>query len=369
MNRIKILELVKNNKSASLFKKKIFKEEVLPYIKNNTPDIVKNERPKVILYWYVNNLQDYPRCEEKDCKNKVTRLPNGEDSKYGKCCSSKCSGLYTSQNMTEEQRKLNGLKTKKTYDAKTDEERKTIVDKIKKGWFSKDRKCVVEKRKKTCLTRYGVDNPMKNKDILDKSIQTKEEKYGCVFINDKKAKETKLRLYGDENYNNPRKISSTNKVVWGSSTELRIDQIKSTNQEEKYKKHVDTIKRKYNVTNISQIPEVQDKKLKTGYRSKDYIFPSGKIIKVQGYEGKLLDELITEYGENDIYTNSVDMPELYYIGEDDKEHRYFPDVYIPSTNTIYEVKSTYTVSVNVEKNKRKFKSVIDAGYKFKLKIY
>ena len=35
-----------------------------------------------------------------------------------------------------------------------------------------------EKSKQTCLERYGVDNPMKNKDIQEKSKQTCLERYG-----------------------------------------------------------------------------------------------------------------------------------------------------------------------------------------------
>ena len=63
------------------------------------------------------------------------------------------------------------------------------------------------------------------------------------------------------------------------------------------------------------------------------------------------------------------MPEIWYIGTDNKQHRYFPDVYIPKTNTIYEVKSEYTLNINLEINKLKFQAVKDAGYNFVLKVY
>ena len=63
------------------------------------------------------------------------------------------------------------------------------------------------------------------------------------------------------------------------------------------------------------------------------------------------------------------MPEFWYKDAGGKKHRYFPDVYIPKTNTIYEVKSEYTLNINLEGNELKFQSVIDSGYNFNLKIY
>jgi len=105
-----------------------------------------------------------------------------------------------------------------------------------------------------------------------------------------------------------------------------------------------------------------------GYKWKDYKLPSGKIIRIQGYENFLLDELLEDYTEHQIFTNRSDMPEFWYE-LDGAPHRYFPDVYIPETNTIYEVKSAWTVSLNLKKNEKKFRAVKDACYNFKLKVY
>ena len=107
----------------------------------------------------------------------------------------------------------------------------------------------------------------------------------------------------------------------------------------------------------------------SGYRWKEFEMPSGEIVKYQGYENKLFDELLLEYKEDEIITSRKDIPEIWYIGIDGKKHRYFPDVYAPSTNTIYEVKSEYTLNVNKEINELKFEAVKDAGYNFILKVY
>ena len=63
------------------------------------------------------------------------------------------------------------------------------------------------------------------------------------------------------------------------------------------------------------------------------------------------------------------MPEFWYIGLDDKTHRYFPDMYRPKTNTIYEVKSEWTLNLEYDTNILKFQAVKDAGYNFVLKVY
>lgn len=47
----------------------------------------------------------------------------------------------------------------------------------------------------------------------------------------------------------------------------------------------------------------------------------------------------------------------------------FPDIFIPKTNTIYEVKSDYTLNVDLETNNLKFQAVKDSGFNFVLKVY
>ena len=107
------------------------------------------------------------------------------------------------------------------------------------------------------------------------------------------------------------------------------------------------------------------------YKYKDYVYPSGKIVKIQGYENYLLDELILIHPESEILTDRKDMPEFWYVTDDSKKHRYFPDVYIPKTGTIYEVKSSYTLEQG-KKNRTynlKEQSVIEANYIYILKVY
>ena len=112
-----------------------------------------------------------------------------------------------------------------------------------------------------------------------------------------------------------------------------------------------------------------EKQQKNSYFWKDYILPSGKIIKVQGYEPQALDYLLENiYLENEIITQKRNIPTIQYFTLDDKKHKYYPDFYIPKDNLIIEVKSTWTWKCKLQKNLLKIKATIDAGYKFQLMI-
>lgn len=52
----------------------------------------------------------------------------------------------------------------------------------------------------------------------------------------------------------------------------------------KLKKYEETCQRMYGVRNVSQLPEVMEKITKSGYTSKDYTLPSGRVVRVQGWE-------------------------------------------------------------------------------------
>lgn len=143
------------------------------------------------------------------------------------------------------------------------------------------------------------------------------------------------------------------------------------------------IQNKYGVSNIMKISEYLNKSFDTkikrygkdnldllNFKYKGYTLPSGKIIKVQGYEPRALDELLKIYDENDILTSRSDMPEIYYTSpKDNRIHRYYPDIYIPKDNLIIEVKSNYTLNKYKKINRVKFEATIALGYDFKLKVY
>ena len=111
-----------------------------------------------------------------------------------------------------------------------------------------------------------------------------------------------------------------------------------------------------------------EKHAKTSFKYKDYIFESGNINKIQGYEHIALDELTKIYKESEIKTSKIDMPLInYYFNE--KVHRYYPDIFIESENKLIEIKSDYTYKKELIKNIHKALATRKLGYNFETWIY
>jgi hypothetical protein len=126
---------------------------------------------------------------------------------------------------------------------------------------------------------------------------------------------------------------------------------------------------KYGVEYPMQHPEVSEKSSAKSYKLKSFTFPCNNTIQVQGYEPYLLDILVKEgYTFDDIITKRTEVPEIWY-NKNTKKCRYYCDVYIPKTNTIYEVKSTWTYKKDIEDIPLKKQACLDAGYKFELYVF
>jgi hypothetical protein len=115
-----------------------------------------------------------------------------------------------------------------------------------------------------------------------------------------------------------------------------------------------------------------ESQMKKMYKYKKYKLPSGKIVKLQGYEPQVLTDLLKTYNENDIIIGRRNISNI--IGDieyffDGIKHTYFPDFYIKSENKIIEVKSIYTYELHKEKNKEKEKSCLIKGLKFEFIIH
>ena len=114
-----------------------------------------------------------------------------------------------------------------------------------------------------------------------------------------------------------------------------------------------------------------EKQIKSSHNRKNYEFPSGRTEIVQGYEPFALNDLIIneKIDESDIIVGVKNVPEIKFIGEDKKIHRYYVDIYIPSQNKCIEVKSEYTYNDNKITNLLKESAAKDLGYNFEFWIY
>ena len=304
-----------------------------------------------------NNEISYICSCGKECnKNFYTAI---NESGGFKC--SVCVHLYTYGKPKKQKQKLtkeeiqNKIKetNRKKYGNNYGFQSEIVKQKIKESCFKKygveyslQNKEVKNKGKETCLKKYGVEYSSQAEIIKQKTKATTLEKYGsdCIFKVDEiktKIKETLIKKYGVEH---PMYINET---------------------KEKMRK---TCLEKYGVEYPTQLVEIQEKAIHTAKAYKNYITPSCRIIKVQGYEPYALDELYKLYSEDDIVTDRKLIPKFEYSDNCIKRF-YFPDIYIKSINKIIEVKSTWTYKTNEKKCMLKGKSCIDKSYKFELWIY
>lgn len=105
------------------------------------------------------------------------------------------------------------------------------------------------------------------------------------------------------------------------------------------------------------------------YTFKEYILPSGKLVKYQGYEHYAIDILLQTYKEEeiDIHPNLIINYKL-----EDKDRKHYPDIYIQKDNLIIEVKSNWTYNTTYkssdEKNIEKQKAAKEFGYRYEFWI-
>jgi hypothetical protein len=189
-----------------------------------------------------------------------------------------------------------------------------------------------QRKQETNLNKYGCTNTGSVQEVKDKIKESYKEKFGghpkqTKEVQDK-WKSTCMKLYGGH--------PNQNKEVQGRSP--------------------------------SREQSSQAKSEATSYKFRDYMMPSGEIVKVQGYEDLALDELVQKYEEEDILVGRSNIPTIEYHINDVK-HVYFPDFLIKSENKIIEVKSEWTIQLRRGNVQEKALATIKAGYKYEIWIY
>ncbi len=157
---------------------------------------------------------------------------------------------------------------------------------------------------------------------------------------------------------NPSKSEEIKQKIKGIYLEKYGDHPKRT--KEVQQKWMETCFQKYG-GHPNQNPDVQEKHEKKSYYFKNYTLPSGKIVRIQGYEGKALDILLKSYKEEEIILGRKNIPRIeYFIG--DTKHIYYPDFFIPKENKIIEVKSEWTSKLDRSYLEEKCEATAQAGY-------
>jgi hypothetical protein len=213
--------------------------------------------------------------------------------------------------------------------------------------------------------KYFQENP-ESRFKISESIK---QYYKNVYPYDKKAKKIKSNSSKESNNRNEVKEmkSKAMKEYWSNEGKREKQRIKQKNihsTPEMIELHRKNSQRLWEDSKYAN-------KVFCGMKYKEFIFPSGKIVKTQGYENIVLDELINQYEESDIFVGPIEIRNQ--IGKikykfDNKLRSYYPDIYIKSINMIIEVKSEYTYNQHLECNLAKQDACLEMGLNFKFEI-
>ena len=227
---------------------------------------------------------------------------------------------------------------------------------------------VREKGRQTMLERYQVEHAIQSDEIKQRRVETNLEKFGTEspLQNPEilaKRKKTNMARHGVEEVlqlpEMQERIRQTMTETHGAANPLQCPAIK----EKKDK----TCEERYGDRDIMHNPEIFEKVVKNSFKRKEFTLPSGAVITYQGYEDVALRELLQTLQESEIVNDVKKMPKFMYEFEG-KEHRYYPDIYIPSQRRIIEVKSKYTYEKELAQNQCKKQQVEQDGYQFEFWI-
>jgi len=332
---------------------KRIKDDILKYTDFLPIDAKYNQR----CYHIINETYEVPKC--KECLINNVNF-NKQDWTYFKFCSKKCASNNdeTKNNLKKSILSKYGVDNISRSSHFKDLMVKGNREKYGVDWYLQSEEFNISSIKK-CLEKYGFSRYTKSKEFKIKASQAFLEKYGVDWYSkskefNEKFKKTCLEKYGvehpmlDEGIKS--KVSISNRDRYGENWFVETKEFKDKSlkiKEEKYGHPINT------------------------FKIKDYVLPSGKTVKVQGYENYALDILLKEHEESDIFISYSEIKEeigiLNYILEN-KDRIYIPDIYIKSENKIIEVKSDYTYNLDLQKNILKKESCLSMGINFEFWI-
>jgi hypothetical protein len=326
------------------------------------------------------------------CRDYSNDLVRRETIIEGKCTAEGCDNIFN-KSFRELKQNMSYFCTSCTYDSALLKRKKTCLEQygvehalqndiiknkaketLFQNWGVKNpsqNKDIQNKIKETSLKNWGVDHQSKSEIIKNKKIETCKINNNCNYpmqnlLTQQKSKETSLKNWGTEypsqSQDFKNKIKETSLKIWGT-------EYPSQSKEIKLKKE-NTCLKKYGVKNPIQNAIIAERAL-NGFYVKEYIFPSGNIIKCQGYENYALDDLIQNENINEelILTSRIDVPDIWYNDINRKKRKHYVDIFIPSQNRCIEVKSEWTINITTSNVFLKQQAAKEQGYKYEIWVY
>ncbi len=174
-------------------------------------------------------------------------------------------------------------------------------------------KTVVEKREQTYISKYGVPHPIQDPEVMKRKLIS-----NIINHTDKKGKRIKV------------------------SRTFLPDRVFPM-----------------------QDPEIQ--KTVRDKRGSSYLFPSGREVKVMGFEPDILNELLEEGIKEEDILIGEECPHFDYFYKG-KNRKFFPSILVKSKNLIIDVKTTYTYHKDLRLNFLLKELVEKQGYRFEFRI-
>jgi len=200
---------------------------------------------------------------------------------------------------------------------------------------------------------------------------------------------TKTAKLSKERWDDPIKHKEMQMKIKENANKRSVKKQRSINQKKRLKENPDLynelITRNKERNNSDEYRKAQSEKMrrywsnpdnaiymfKSSVKYKEFKLPSGRIVKLQGYEPQVLEQLLESFNENDIAIGVKELNKtigkIQYTFKNTKR-TYYPDFYIKSTNTIIEVKSQWTFDKWKDKNLAKQKACLQQGFNFEFII-
>jgi hypothetical protein len=256
-----------------------------------------------------------------------------------------------------------------------------------------------EKFKQTCQEHFGAEAPMLSKEISAKRVETNLARYGNAGAMSPetvaKRDKTVLARHGVVNVGQlegvKEKARDTCQIEYGSnfwqSSEVGRAQISDAHKSPELQARrrrtclrrygiphqmTEAAKEKQRITSMQHFGVTHHFKSRTWFyshlfKTKEYIFPSGRTVQVQGFEPKALDRLLALGVPEMNIVVGIEVPTVIYT-VDEKSHTYYPDILVRGLGLV-EVKSEYTFNKMLGINTRKHRAAIAQGHHHELWIY
>ena len=239
--------------------------------------------------------------------------------------------------------------------------------------FAPQAASVKAKREATNLERYGNRGAM-SPEVLARKLATVQSRYGVDNVFQDPAVQAKgraslLRRFGAAHHMHLpayRELARRNYTETDPARRAtclgRYGVPTYAETAELEEKRQATYFRKYGVRHYRQHGPTFRKILKGMFGFKEVTLPSGRVVKLQGYEPAAVLALLGTYPESALEFDAI--PSVPYQDETGATRVYHPDLYVPQDNLIIEVKSWWTLRENYEINRLKQQAALAAGYRF-----